>query len=613
MKKLISIILTMCIISSLFCISVFAEEAQGEIKTTNLGNVTAIYNTATKVLEFSGKGEIPDTKHIDPYYDCGYYGLFDAWYLSEDNSYSCEYSAETLIIGEGITSIGEENFAYFYDLKTVVLPDSLKTISKLAFYNCSSLVSFNGNKVETVEGGAFRDCSNLFEINFPNLKRLTNNQIKVYDYDIEEGPWFSYPRNSFYIGAFQNCSSLIDVYMPLVEEIGPKTFYNCVELSSINSKYKQGIWNNYLDTVTYLGHSTFYNCQYLKNISLKKVAKLYSSKTMVDAAFPENKKEKAPRAYEGTFDGCVKLKKCYIPNVTYIGERTFFNCKKLDELCTNNNLKKLAVIGGAAFGNCRSLKNISLPKLKKLNMGKWYEYDDSNIILNEDRGVPLEDNGEIIVDSTYYGTFENCISLVDFIAPAVTKIGSRAFYNCTSLKTISLPKADYAGASAFSNCSKLQKVYLPKIKAVNICNWYSYKNKIYYQIGTFEGCTNLKTVTVSNASKLGARSFVNCIKLKSINISDAAIIAQRTFSGCASLTSINLGSKIKSIGSSAFYKCAKLKTVNIRGRQLSKVYSNAFTGIYPRAVFNCPKKQLAKYKKLIKSKAPKTAVLRGVY
>ncbi len=583
MKKLISLILTMCIISSLFCISVFAEEAQGEIIKGNLTPaITASFNTATKTLEIQGTGELYDVEHTDDQY-----GMFDIFPFYEMGRGEIERNTETLVIGDGITLIGQENFAYFTNLKSVSLPDTLKVISKLAFYSCSSLSSVNGNGVETVEGGAFKNCSALIQASFPKVTNLSNNSIEVYNFYDDINFW-SYPKKKFQIGAFQDCSKLKNVNIPLAQKIGPKTFYNCTNLSVINE-------NNCLDKVSYIGHSAFYNCKKLKSISLKKVTKLYSGKTKADIPLSENSKEVAKRAYEGTFTGCKSLERCYIPNVSYIGARTFYGCNNLKYLVKGNELNKVTFLGEAAFGNCKNLEKIFLPKVKKLHMSKWYEYDDSLLDPYDEGKWTNEktDNGEFVTDVKYCGAFEGCTKLKTVNIPSVIKIGARAFARCASLNKVYAPKADYAGPSSFYNCTGIKSVFLPKVKKLGTVNWESYKNitNPLYTKGIFE----------------------NCKGLKSVNISGAAIIAQRTFSSCASLTSINVGSKIKSIGSSAFYKCAKLKTVNIRGKQLSKVYSNAFTGISPKAVFNCPKKQLAKYKKLIKSKAPKTAVFRGVY
>ncbi len=611
MKKLISIILTMCIISSLFCISVFAEEAQGEIISYFLdkdNKILLTYNTVTKVLEVTGEGETPDciSSHYEVFQD----------YEDEEI-----IKAETLIIGEGITAIGEQAFADFSSLKTVVFPDSLKKVSKLAFFYCSSLESVTGNNVEIIEGGAFKECYSLRKATFPKLTKLNNNLVHGY------APLFyywRYPKQEFYVGAFQECKSLQEVNIPSIQEIGPKSFYGCSDLEYINKLYiyqndengfiKKFISN--LDSVTYLGHSAFYNCDSLERISLKNIKTLSSAKTKVDVPLPQNKKQMAPRPYEGTFEGCTYMKECYIPNIKYIGPRTFYGCNYLEEMCTNNKLNKLTYLGEAAFGNCQRLKNISLPKVTKLAMSKWYEYDDPStfdllFIFEDDEEDDIEH--EKITDLMYCGTFEGCTSLNSISVPSATKIGARAFYNCSSLKSISAPKADYLGASAFSNCTKLNTAYLPNLKEIKNSNWYIYKHKSSYEIGAFENCSNLKKVTISNVLKIGKRAFVNCKNLIGINMKNTEIIGEKAFYNCNGLKSISIPQKVKSIQIRAFMNCKNLKTINIRTKILSGVKEYAFSNIYKKAVFNCPKKQLAKYKKLIKSKAPKTAVFRGVY
>lgn len=52
----------------------------------------------------------------------------------------------------------------------------------------------------------------------------------------------------------------------------------------------------------------------------------------------------------------------------------------------------------------------------------------------------------------------------------------------------------------------------------------------------------------------------------------------------------------------AFKGCKKLKKVTIKAAKLKSIGKNAFKGIYKKATFKVPKKQLKKYKKLIKKK-----------
>ena len=66
---------------------------------------------------------------------------------------------QTLVIGEGITAIKEYAFAGYWNLKDVVLSDTVKNIGSRAFYNCEELENINiPSGVVTIGDNAFTNC-----------------------------------------------------------------------------------------------------------------------------------------------------------------------------------------------------------------------------------------------------------------------------------------------------------------------------------------------------------------------------------------------------------------------------------------------------------------------
>ena len=51
----------------------------------------------------------------------------------------CCYSLESLILPDGVTSIGEYAFRGCESLSNLVIPNSVTSVGKCAFYDCSSL------------------------------------------------------------------------------------------------------------------------------------------------------------------------------------------------------------------------------------------------------------------------------------------------------------------------------------------------------------------------------------------------------------------------------------------------------------------------------------------
>lgn len=77
-------------------------------------------------------------------------------------------------------------------------------------------------------------------------------------------------------------------------------------------------------------------------------------------------------------------------------------------------------------------------------------------------------------------------------------------------------------------------------------------------------------------------------------------IDKAAFKGCKKATKLTIGKNVTQIANQAFQSCSKLKSIQIKSAGLKKVGKNAFKGIDAKAKISVPKKQLAKYKKLLK-------------
>ena len=74
---------------------------------------------------------------------------------------------KTIIIGEGISGIGEHAFVNFSSLENIILSKSVKSISNAGFQNCSNLktVTIPGS-VTNMDANAFVDCNHLESVYF---------------------------------------------------------------------------------------------------------------------------------------------------------------------------------------------------------------------------------------------------------------------------------------------------------------------------------------------------------------------------------------------------------------------------------------------------------------
>ena len=149
--------------------------------------------------------------------------------------YSCAHLIN-INIPNSVTSIGDYTFNTCIGLTSINIPSSVTSIGSFAFSGCSSLKSINiPNSVTSIGDYAFSDCMALTSVNIPN------SVTSIGDY------------------AFNNCSSLASITIPnSVTSIVDGAFYNCSSLTSANIP----------NTVTSIGNDAFYGCSSLTSINI---------------------------------------------------------------------------------------------------------------------------------------------------------------------------------------------------------------------------------------------------------------------------------------------------------------------------------------------------------
>ena len=95
----------------------------------------------------------------------------------------------------------------------------------------------------------------------------------------------------------------------------------------------------------------------------------------------------------------------------------------------------------------------------------------------------------------------------------------------------------------------------------------------------FSGCTGLTSVTIDEgAGSVGEEAFKNCNSLSSVTIGDGVTsIGNSAFDNCSSLTTITIGDGVSSIGDAVFYNCSSLTSITIPN-SVTKIGLGAFSG-----------------------------------
>ena len=271
-------------------------------------NLTYRYVESTKTLTISGSGAMKD------------------YSTSPWNSYADRILK--VVIGKGVTTIGNYAFEDCKEIKTVVIPDGVTSIGRSAFNNCENLSSVKMPQgLKTIGERAFWDCINLVEATIPNSVTSIGSKAFMYCENLSR---VILPNQLKTIeeGTFRDCDNLETIVIPAsVTSIGEDAFSFCERLSSVTIP----------NSVTSIGKSTFSCCSALKTVTIPNSVLTLGEKAVYN---------------------CVRLTSFVVPEkVTSIGDKTFHNCDNLRTVTFPAGLKEM---GDEVIHSCESLKEIKM-------------------------------------------------------------------------------------------------------------------------------------------------------------------------------------------------------------------------------------------------------------
>ena len=214
-----------------------------------------------------------------------------------------------------------------------IIPSSVKSIGKYAFYGCTSLkkVNYLGTIEEWVEINFENSSSNPTSM----VKDLYINNELITDVKIISA-------DSIKQYAFYNCESIKSIEIGnSVTSIGSQAFYDCDGLKKVNYLGTIDEWVE-IDFIKYQSNPT----EYAKDLYINN-----ELVTDVKITYADSIKQLA-------FIYCKSIKTLEIGNsVNSIGEYAFSNCESLKSLSIGENLNQ---IGDYAFANCINLKSVTI-------------------------------------------------------------------------------------------------------------------------------------------------------------------------------------------------------------------------------------------------------------
>lgn len=455
---------------------------------------------------------------------------------------------------KAVTGIANAAFRSKGALRSVYLPDSVKTVGNEAFKSCNNLNSVRfPDDMRDIGESAFSGCK-LYTLTLPT-KGLSEIKKYTFSSNYEYLLNIYIPDNIKIIGesAFNYCRAVVELRLPeTMESLGASCFEDLQAITSIT--IPKGIKE--------LPKSVFANCYGLTEVTIPNWIE-----TIGERAFDGCKNLTTVHLSEGltaieeyAFDS-TKLTSVTIPSsISELKVGVFNRCSALSEVILPEGL---ITIGKLAFANCSSLVEITLPSgLTTLGEQSFENSALTSIVIPEKIKV------------VNINTFSNCKKLTSVTLPeGLLKIDERAFYNCTSLKEISIPNGvTEISIGAFQSCSALTTVNIPT-SLIEISSNAFYNTKInnivipdsVTSIGgyAFYGNAELESVTFGkNIKSIESSAFENCAKLATISLPAAVeSIGSRAFAGCKKITAINLPSSLVVIEYAAFIDCTNLTTV----------------------------------------------------
>ena len=524
------------------------------------------YDTDEKTITIEGSGQIPDY---------AFYGA-QPWRAFRSELVS-------IVIGNGITIIGQEAFHGCSSLTSLDIPANVTSIGSNAFNGCTSLTTVTVNRYDDTENAAnpittlytdvFNHCENLTTIIVPitALQSYYNatswasykEQLVASGYcgkdntettDIDESHnviWtLTRLATDFQVAtAWENVEpynptawTTVPAYKLTISGTGAMEDYDDTETpwAAADFYFSSGeTYNSYTDKsviseleigagVSVLGANAFNGLQNLTSLTIADESALTTI---------------APSDFR------VNLTTVSLPTtVTTIDLKN--DPRILDDALKNAAWhayhEKFSTVGGYCGTTANSANGQNLSWTLAWNGGEADDKGSYPLILTITGEGAMAD---YTAGNAPWGTYPDVLSLSE----GLTYIGTYAFYQC-NFATVNIPASvTYINGWAFERATKA----VTFAEDSQLTTLYGF---------TFQNC-DLTSVTIPASVTTIGGAFKGCSKLEHVTFAEGnkPLVMGETFALCTSLETIDIPARVTSFKKVVFAGCSSLKTVTMLG------------------------------------------------
>ena len=430
-----------------------------------------------------------------------------------------ERNAKSLVIEEGVTSIGEGAFEGFSQLRSVTIPSTVTSIGARAFSGCTGVLDLVFSS----------DSCTVGENAFDGLGMMATGVYVRFTDDV-----VNIPADLFRCASGTNIRSV--TFDGDVETIGDYAFYRCTGIDGVP------------DTVKRIGRMSFYACP-----------------DITDLVLPEGLESIGDDA----FYDCPNIERIgfLAATCTGPGEAGAFRdvgSPGLEFVFGDSVLRIPEHLLSQNF--TLSISSLTIPSsVREIGAGAFYQYAGADPIFESYDSIEAIGDGAFRLSSGIE-TFE--------IGPNVSRIGDGAFDGCRGLKTLVI-RADLSDMSSdnrlFGNVGSndvsvsFSGARLPSYLFSGFAGMTSLTLSDTTIIGAhaLEGCSGLSSISLDGVSEVEAYGLAG-IGSSSLTLPDGIILGEGALSGCL-VEHLAIEGSLENASPGSMSDLARLKSLTVSG------------------------------------------------